>query len=67
MKMFCKNLCDKVSRMKNLCSSWCNSFFSVDAFFTEKIKKRNRLFLLFLKKPKKGEKYGPKRGSKIEK
>ena len=43
------------------------SVFSVDAFFTEKIAKQNRLFLFFWKKPKKGEKYGPKRGWKIEK
>ena len=43
------------------------SVFSVDAFFTEKIAKQNRLFRLFWKKPKKGEKYGPKRGWKIEK
>ena len=43
------------------------SVFLVDAFFTEKIAKQNRLFLLFWKKPKKGDKYGPKRGWKIEK
>ena len=43
------------------------SVFSVDAFFTEKIAKQNRLFRLFWKKPKKADKYGPKRGSKIEK
>ena len=43
------------------------SVFSVDAFFTEKIAKQNRLFRLFWKKPKKADKYGPKRGWKIEK
>ena len=43
------------------------SVFSVDAFFMEKIAKQNRLFWLFWKKPKKAEKYGPKRGWKIEK
>ena len=53
--MFCKNLCDKVSRMKNL-RLLSSSFFRdrrrgvlcflVDAFFMEKMAKQNHLFLL---------------------
>ena len=65
LKMFCKNLCDKVSKMKNLrwpsfsfflcSSSWCTLFFSVDAFFMEKFVKQNHLFCLFFKKVKTGD------------
>ena len=44
-----------------------NSVFSVDTFFMEKIVKQNRLFWLFWKNAKKGERYGAKQGEKIEK
>ena len=43
------------------------SVFSVEAFFPEKIAKQNRLFWLFWKNAKNSEKYGEKRGWKIEK
>jgi len=60
LKMFLKNLCDKVLRMKNLrllSFSFFRAcrrgvlFFSVNAFLTEKIAKQNCLFLLNFRLP----------------
>ena len=71
--MFRKNLCDEVSKMKNL-RLLCSSFFralrcGVLRFFCGRIFHRENRetkspVLTFLKK---AEKYGPKRGWKIEK
>ena len=52
-KMFCKNLCDKVSKIKigddnlvrfSVLFVVVYFVFSVEAFFMEKIMKQNRLF-----------------------
>ena len=74
--MFCKNLRDKVSRMKKTevaifllfrcCSSWCTPFFRLTHFSWRKSWNKMACFEFFKKKLEKSEKYRAKQGSKIK-